>query len=606
MAEVSLGPLLKATDVVRFSDSHRPVLADGRYRFTVSHRLVVGGTEALKGHRSLDILVAGPRVALAPGDIASSFPPPGADGDFTRVLPHVLLQRASLPWERNPGSDRPPNAPPWLALLVLAEDEFTPSTVAASSLGATPPAGAPAFEPLQAEPGDDPAQPVSVIDIDLTLADVLLPTWADLPWLAGVREVNDADARALLVANRAPVAGRRNVVHLVSLEGRYEPVSNPLPGQPNHKLRAAPAGSTRVRLVSLAQWVFHCAPAQSGGDLGSHLQNLSFGALRLEATGLDATLGPVQTGAVPIEHRLADGGRSAAWYHGPLMVQANGAQLPLPARRAEELLLLESASGMVDLSYAAAWTLGRQLALRDPAVGVRLHQWKRQIAHAGPPSAMAPAPPAAPAVPVPDGLARWFEHALARLAAVPFTYLLPEPALLPPETLVAFTLDPVWLAALFDGAFSIGRTSERERLADAGLAKELLPALGARSGVLVRSAAVAGWRDLVVSGSDATGAQLDTLRYDRLAQDTLLVLFKGLVHRVTLHPHPQALHFGTDGAAAAPLSAHSAWRDAKRGVIDVDALGKALTTPTPAPHKFALAMLAHTPRATYQVVVPHG
>lgn len=605
MAEVSLGPLLKASDVVRFSDSHRPVLPDGRYRFKVSHHLAVGGVEALAGHRSLDILVAGPRVALAPGDIASSFPPPGADGDFARVLPHVLLQRASLPWERTPGSDRPLNAPPWLALLVLADDEFTPSTVPASSLGVTPPAGAPAFEPLLAEPGDDPAQPVSVIDLDVALADALLPTWADLPWLAGVREVNDADARALLVANRAPVAGRRNVVHLVSLEGRYEPVPQPAPGQPDHRLRAAPAGSTRVRLVSLAQWAFHCAPAQAGVDLATHLTSLRFGTLLLDTAGLAAALGPVRAGAVPLEHRLADGGRSAAWYHGPLMVQSNGARLPLPARRAEELLLLESATGMVDLSYAAAWTLGRLLALRDPAVGVKLHQWKRQLAHAGPPSTTPPGgPPTAPAVPVPDGLATWFDHALARLAAVPFAYLLPEPALLPPENLVAFTLDPVWLAALFDGAFSVGRTSERERVADAALAAGLLPATGGRSGVLVRSAAVAGWPDLVVSGRDAQGVPLDTLRYDRLAPDTLLVLFKGLVRQVTLHPHPQALHFGTDGAAATPLAPGGAWRDATRGVIDVDALATALSTR--APHEFALAMLAHTPRATYQVVVPHG
>ena len=84
-----------------------------------------------------------------------------------------------------------------------------------------------------------------------------------------------------------------------------------------------------------------------------------------------------------MEYRLTTGERTAAWYHGPLAERDHGVVLDLPARQASDLMLLERATGMRDISYATAWELGRLLALRDSAVGVQLHQWKRQVAQTG-------------------------------------------------------------------------------------------------------------------------------------------------------------------------------------------------------------------------------
>ncbi|TRW96290.1 hypothetical protein FNJ84_13485 [Paracoccus sp. M683] len=57
-----------------------------------------------------DFTVAGPRFALSPGDIRAVYPADGADGDFSMVLPHVILTRPTLPWERSPIPS--PNTPP--------------------------------------------------------------------------------------------------------------------------------------------------------------------------------------------------------------------------------------------------------------------------------------------------------------------------------------------------------------------------------------------------------------------------------------------------------------------------------------------------------------
>jgi hypothetical protein len=411
-----------------------------------------------------------------------------------------------------------------------------------------------------------------------------------------------------VAANRLPAKDKRNHVHLVSLEQQYRPAAG---SEHQHwaagLAKGSPAGAPpTVRFVSLACWDFFCEG--SGGDLGTLLkERVTIRRLALDARRLRTSTGAVQAGAVPIEYRLATGERTAAWYHGPLAVRDHGISLALPARRAAGLLLVDRATGMADVSYAAAWELGRMLALRDPAVGVRLHQWKRQVAHADraaewldvAPEAMA-ASPDAPLFPLGD----WFENALGRLAAVPFSYLVPEPALLREESLCFFTLDRQWMDALLDGAFSIGRSSARQQKLDQAL-RTVLPAILNRSGILLRSAAVAGWPDLVVDGFASGGKPLTQLRFDRLSKDTLLVLFDGVVAQVDVHPHPQALHFGFDRDAASGFIKHGQavpLRKSDPRVVAIADLARALKAT--GSHDLASAMIEGVPKVSYSIVRP--
>ncbi len=598
MPEVDTGPELKDDDKVRFLESHRPALDDGVYTVTVTHHLEVNGQTELDAKRSTSFVVAGPRFVLAPGEIVSCFPPRGARGDFDAVLPHVVLRRVSLPWERSTIDGMGRDGPPWLALLVLEEGEIWKSeTVPASQLmAAKPKPPAAPFAELPQGPGDDPKQQVLVIEISADTAQKILPAADELPLLTGVRHVNGTDC-ALVVANRLPASdAKRKHVHLVSLEGQYRPAAKT---PPTHEHWASGLTTGNIRLVSLAQWDFFCDAPE--GHLAAILNKISVRRPKLDATGLGASFGPVQAGAVPVEYRLATGERTAAWYHGPLAVRDHGAALELPVRRADELLLVERATGMPDISYAAAWELGRLLALRDPAVGIRLNQWKRQVAHAGHAGRwMDVAPetvemaPACPMFPLRD----WFENALARLVAVPFNYLVPDPGLLPPETICLFNLDEQWIAALFDGAFSIGRNSERQRTADRDL-RQALPKIRPCSGILLRSAAVAGWPDLVVDGF-GVGKKLTALRFERLAKDTLLVLFEGAIGSAQVHPHPQALHFGFDGDETVGFSKGGKpvpFRAGDAGVVNISALKTTLGAT--GSHDFAPLMIEGAPKVSY-------
>jgi hypothetical protein len=71
--------------------------------------------------------VSGERVTLNPQDILAVFPPEGSLGDHSNVLPHLMLKRGTLPWERraDPSSDKAP----WLILLLFEDGEKLGGTI---------------------------------------------------------------------------------------------------------------------------------------------------------------------------------------------------------------------------------------------------------------------------------------------------------------------------------------------------------------------------------------------------------------------------------------------------------------------------------------------
>jgi hypothetical protein len=181
---------------------------------------------------------------------------------------------------------------------------------------------------------------------------------------------------------------------------------------------------------------------------------------------------------------------------------------------------------------------------------------------------------------VPPDIAAWLGRLLT-LAGVPFGYLVPDEAMLPPESIRFFRLDERWLQALLDGAFSLGRnlTSEASGAsanldralfdpvaASARAAAPLRPRAGvaapgpdaadtAWTGFLLRSRVVSDYPGLGVNvyprGHTPADPELELLpvrRLDRLGQygDTLFCVVHGDAYRVDVHEAPELLHYGID------------------------------------------------------------
>jgi len=143
-----------------------------------------------------------PRYAMPPDQILSTFPPAGAQGDWRERLPQIVLKRRTLPWERNPGpfTDPPPVgppppdpdpavAPPWLALVVLAEGEGQLSGEVDVSQCVTPGVNL----------GDDADVPQGkYLEVTQDIIDKVFPCLDELPLLSHVRKVDLRDTELAL------------------------------------------------------------------------------------------------------------------------------------------------------------------------------------------------------------------------------------------------------------------------------------------------------------------------------------------------------------------------------------------------------------------------
>jgi hypothetical protein len=538
-APSALAPALRAGDVVHFWDQHRPAIADGDYRITVSQTLHDGAeSHEFAPERPVYFSVGGPRFALSPSEIHSVFPPSSGSGDFADCLAHVVLTRATLPWERS--AERDPDdtttAPPWLTVLLFEPEELaavTTSTVPASELltgvaGATKPL-------VERSSSDDPDQTVKVIELPWDTLRSLVPESMDhLAAFAHVRTVESggaADHRdvAVVTGRRVIRPGTRYEAHLVSVEGWF-----------TNGVRWSPrlVGDT-VRVVSLHSWRF---TSDDGLAFEHEVANITSGRLRLDSSG-GGFAGPyLERGFVPLRHEFRNGDRAVSWYRSPLSPVADQAgPTGLPARSADALRFFDGESQMFDVTHGAAWEIGRLLALQNPAAAFGLHAWRRQRSRA--------ARTGTPPVPLGADVLRWFTSDLFQLRALPYRYLVPHDDLLPVESLRRFDVDAVWLRCAADGALSLGRLTNAELQRDHGVFEEVFGSVPALHGFLLRSRVLVDHPGTMIDAFDTSGAPCDPVRLDALAPGLLIALYPVPVRRVSLHLHPQALHFETNHAS---------------------------------------------------------
>ncbi|MEH6374003.1 hypothetical protein V7793_06590 [Streptomyces sp. KLMMK] len=430
---------------VTFHDHLLPGIEAGRYRITVDQQLPA---EDLPGAR-LDpveqiVDVRAAQFRLDPSWVHAVYPAAYSQGPFDGLLPHITLNPAALPWEREPftGGVGSPARAPWLALLLFGEGELpgdpnalgtTASVTVRALLDGDTAVSGPALDPDAVDHAllDTPCQ---VIDVPRVLLAQLLPEPSDLAFLAHVRsggedaapaEGHDGrrsqDMHAVITTGRFPGTGQgRYAAHLVSLEGHVPP--------------GAQAGDKPVRLVSLHSWTFTSCP-ESGDGFGRLAGRFAPGNGEHSAaplrpapaagSGLPDELGTLlEQGMVPMTHITESGERALAWYSGPFLPRV-APGLPRPEHGhfpdADGLLLHEPRTGTFATGYACAWNVGRALALADPGFATTLvrlrHQgrlrraterqyttYRRQLSHSAPsagPSGPAPRAAARAAAPTP-------------------------------------------------------------------------------------------------------------------------------------------------------------------------------------------------------------
>jgi hypothetical protein len=615
----------ETTAQIEFVQYHKPGLIAGDYTITVTQQ-VSAATQPFSALRHFT--VSGERFALKPEDIHAVFPPEGSLGDHSRVLPHVAINRSTLPWERE--GDTQKEGVPWLALLLFEDNEKPAPLIVKLSdlvtLSKQQTQAAKFPQKFALETGQQPDDLVTVIDVKKALLQAQLSSSDALTLLAHVRVGLNADGSqnelAFILGNRLPVQQGISTVHLVSVEGRYTNGSFDYQGAGDQDL---------VRLVSLKSWSFACVdPNQSFKGLLMNLDRTP-STLRLPRNNNPQIEPYLAMGNVLLPHTFRTVGKSASWYHGPLVPAANTVDANFPIRSADELLRYDPTTGLFDVSYAAAWELGRLLALQSKQFSTNLYLWKRtnvqqvrqaeqQLLHAYLPIQTQPADTSG----LFNVISAWFAN-LGLLQGIPFNYLVPDERMLPREAIRFFWVDQLWMGSLMDGAFSIGRVTRSDyahdqRLVNSG-SQPVGISYGAVTGFLLRSDVVTGWPGLQINGSGSDGKDLTLLRMDRLSSNVLLCLFAGEVKSVAIHQKEETLHCGIDESNQAPstlckilrdsqgteqqnLSIPISWKQQNQRIIDIYAMAQAIQQETSATAftsaQFALQMTEGVEEVIFQ------
>jgi len=429
-------PLLN--ELVTFIQHDVPGLPDGEFKLTISQRLDDSKGQPINDDAlaaSYTFAVLGDRFRLQNPEnvVYTVFPEDNGNGEYTTVLPHVVFTKSTFPWTRYPTSSEPETPPPpgsssdanvptWLAVLLFDADDvaefpslspapqnatmgdlFPTAIHSASTLGDNYSYFQSARDTTGLDIGDQLTDPIQVVDVPLELFWKIAPTVNDLallahvrkvslinkPTIAGVSDVGEpVGSFSIVFGNRFPQTQKRSLACLVSLEELQ-------PFLPTDEDGGAPAGnefdgSRFIRLAVLRSWTFF-STGQSATfvDQLLRLNGRAEGSetdaentnLRLLYAGTNKVIrDALSMGYVPLNNELRTAGKTVSWYRGPLVPYLiSKPNLSFPIASPDQATAFDPTTGMLDDSLAAAWTIGRMVALQDKAFSTALYNWKRGL-----------------------------------------------------------------------------------------------------------------------------------------------------------------------------------------------------------------------------------
>jgi hypothetical protein len=333
---------------------------------------------------------------------------------------------------------RPEGAPPWLALLLFDETGVPEATVLTDQL-LSDVLPATVRQGLVPPPPADAR--CDAVEVTAQLLKEILPTVEELHLLTHVRQVNVEDRElsagdsdgwfSVVVANRVPQRNRKYRACLVSVEGRTDLLTTVVPpvaadfvigpiftdfafeaahdvaraeDRPAAVLDAAGgvvpgvadgaftgvAGAftevdflpnlgpfvggvfqRRERLVLLHSWTFECAGTGSFQQLAETVDVGLIGEVRGDFPKV------ADTGHLPVELRDRAGALQTVWYRGPLVPFPVTRDARGPYHSADQARRVSPETGLEDISYAAAFEVGRLLAAADGRLAQELMRWRR-------------------------------------------------------------------------------------------------------------------------------------------------------------------------------------------------------------------------------------
>jgi hypothetical protein len=367
-----------------FDNCTPPVPSGHKVLIAPDYQLDNGGPLLdLSGTPGVHVSIEGPRLRLDPGDVGGVFPPPGSDNTAVDFLPHIVINLRTLPWERF----GPWGKPPWLALITVKLSELNVSkpedALLSTSLGNVKTLDPAAYNLFKTSMGLTDATPLTAVRLPVKLLSQILPSGLDeVLFLSHVKRVIYDQPRdvAIVIGNRLPSPGppvEPHVALLVSLEQRSDLYLSDATGA----LAANdPTGTAKTTLIVLYSWSF--TPTNEG-DFEGVIRSIGIrpngGVLRFGNLPR-----PADPGVTPLAGGFQPLLRPDGYFIEPLPhdqpepVELRSPLCPFPFRLPDPLRVgvalrsdpvpFQDGGPTLDESYAAAFELGRLLALSNASV----------------------------------------------------------------------------------------------------------------------------------------------------------------------------------------------------------------------------------------------
>jgi hypothetical protein len=582
-------------ELTKIIEAFSPSLTAGLYDVTVDQDVMHHKQSIQKVHKTMRFAVDAARFAINSTDIYSVYPPENTTGQYVNHLPHIVFNRRTLPWERTIDGNVAKDTPlPWMAVILLDQEDMKSVNIVQTTLK----------DVIQGDDKDDILRPKiypatkknenlltlmswenmekqKCLTMDLSAEQYrnYMPAYADLPYMSHSKEVHithkdpngigdvqgDVAYFSVLTGNRSISEDMAYTAVLVSLEGHQE------------YLESLGTIAKSVRLVVLSHWSFVSHGTTTFETL---VQNIHVKEMSVEADGDSYLTKAGKHGYFPMPHHMRNGAKTYSWYRGPLIpnaVKIQDADFILYSC-SDAAMYYDKDTGMMDISLAAAWELGKTLALQNKEFSKAMVTW-----HAHPYTDITPSSDVSITKskligwlnstdefslqtetkdevsykPFADEVTR-FLMALAQLEGIPLSYMIPDSRYITDNKQVAnalsiFYIDPKWIAALLDGALSIGRFADTHINQDMYInkIKDIMTNIyghGFVTGFLLHSRLVSGWRGTEIKVySDASSEPLlgvDRIRFERITPDIFLGIFRGEINKLIITQPYEGLHYG--------------------------------------------------------------
>lgn len=388
---------------IAFYDNYRPSLKSGGYTITANQSIEGLDTGNNLQEKTQKFVVDGPQFFLESKEIYSVYPPKNSEGNFGNILPHVVLNRRALPWERNVKNN---TSEPWIALLIFKENElpenkedYNITSSVRDFLSEKTDTIKPNISPSNL-PDETLNSNCQSILLQSNLFKAVVPNMDELAYLAHVREVNienqeiigyeDSGWFSVITANRFPrmekvqdendsITPINYLAYLVSLEGLDEYLN-----------KDSTFTKPKIQLISLLNWSFSSVSGSGktfvelmNGFVSKQDKNPQNSLLRFPlpddlSLSIDEEVKDrIYNSFLPLSYHTLFGEETFAWYRSPF-VATTPQQLPISTTNdSSAVTIYVQKQGVFDLSYTNAWQIGRAMALADQDFSTELMRYRR-------------------------------------------------------------------------------------------------------------------------------------------------------------------------------------------------------------------------------------